>query len=168
MFGAYPIRRLDAEVLIDAICAVTGTSETYSSVIPEPFTFLPEGSHAIGLPDGSISSSFLELFGRPTRDSGLESERNTTPSAAQRRHFLNSSQIRTKIEQSSTLRKLLRNAGAPNSIASQLYTTILCRPPTAAEMTLIRETLSATPNRRDALIDLTWALLNTTEFLCRH
>ena len=167
-FGAYPIRRLDAEVLIDAICTVTGTSETYSSVIPEPFTFLPEGSHAIGLPDGSISSSFLELFGRPSRDSGLESERNSNPSAAQRRHFLNSSQIRSKIEQSPTLRKLIRNTGAPNNIASQLYLTILCRPPTAAEMTLIREALSATPNRKDALIDLTWALLNTTEFLCRH
>ena len=168
LFGAYPIRRLDAEVLIDAICAVTGTSETYSSVIPEPFTFLPEGSRAIGLPDGSISSSFLELFGRPSRDSGLEAERNSSPSPAQRRHFLNSSQIRGKIEQSSTLRKLLRNGGAPNNIANQLYTAILCRPPTAGEVTLVRETLSAAPNRKEALIDLTWALLNTSEFLCRH
>ena len=168
LFGAYPIRRLDAEVLIDAICAVTGTSETYSSVIPEPFTFLPEGSSAIGLPDGSISSSFLELFGRPARDSGLEAERNSNPNPAQRLHFLNSSQIRTKIEQSSLLRKLQRKVAGPNIIAGQLYTTVLCRPPTAEETALVRETLAATASRKEALIDLTWALLNTTEFLCRH
>ena len=168
LFGAYPIRRLDAEVLIDAVCAVTGTSETYSSVIPEPFTFLPEGSHAIGLPDGSISSSFLELFGRPSRDSGLEAERNSNPNPAQRLHFLNSSQIRAKIEQSTLLRKLLRKAAAPNIAAGQIYATILCRPPTAEETTLVRETLAATTNRKEALVDLIWALLNTTEFLCRH
>ena len=168
MFGAYPIRRLDAEVLIDAVCAVTGTSETYSSVIPEPFTFLPEGSHAIGLPDGSISSSFLELFGRPSRDSGLEAERNSNPNPAQRLHFLNSSQIRAKIDQSTLLRKLLRKAAAPNIAAGQIYATILCRPPTAEETTLVRETLAATTNRKEALVDLIWALLNTTEFLCRH
>jgi len=168
LFGAYPIRRLDAEVLIDAICAVTGTSESYTSAIPEPFTFLPDGSRAIALPDGSISSSFLELFGRPARDSGFESERNSNPSAAQRLHFLNSSQIRSKIEKSTSLTKLLRNAGAPNNTATQLYMDVLCRPPTEAEKSLVREVLGAAANRREALIDLTWALFNTTEFLCRH
>jgi hypothetical protein len=168
LFGAYAIRRLDAEVLIDAVGAVTGTSESYSSAIPEPFTFLPEGSRAIALPDGSISSSFLELFGRPSRDSGLEAERNSNPSAAQRLHFLNSSQIRSKIEKSPTLRELLRKPGQPNNIASRLYTAILCRPPTADEMALLTETLTATSNRKEALTDLAWALFNTTEFLCRH
>jgi hypothetical protein len=168
LFGAYAIRRLDAEVLIDAICAVTGTSETYSSAIPEPFTFLPDGARAIALPDGSISSSFLELFGRPPRDSGLEAERNSNPSAAQRLHLLNSSQIRSKIERGPALRKLLRNPGQPNNIANLLYTAILCRPPTAEEITLLRETLGAAANRTETLLDLTWALFNTTEFLCRH
>jgi Protein of unknown function (DUF1553)/Protein of unknown function (DUF1549) len=75
-FAQYPIRRLDAEVLADAICDTTGTTESYTSAIPEPFTFIPEGQRSISLPDGSISSAFLELFGRPPRDSGLEAERN--------------------------------------------------------------------------------------------
>ena len=61
----YLPRRLEAEVLIDAICQVTGTTEKYSSPIPEPFTFIPEGQRSIQLADGSISSSFLERFGRP-------------------------------------------------------------------------------------------------------
>ena len=57
-FAWYPLRRLEAEVLIDAICQVTGTSESYTSAIPEPFTFIPRGQRSISLPDGSITSSF--------------------------------------------------------------------------------------------------------------
>ena len=63
-------------MLIDALCQITGTTENYSSAIPEPFTFIPDDQRSISLPDGSITSSFLELFGRPPRDTGLESERN--------------------------------------------------------------------------------------------
>ena len=92
-------------MLIDALCQITGTTEEYSSPIPEPFTFIPEDQRSIALADGSTSSSFLELFGRPARDTGLESERNNQPTAAQRLHLLNSSHIRTKIEQSPSLHR---------------------------------------------------------------
>ncbi len=166
-FACYPLRRLDAEILIDALCAVTGSSETYSSLIPEPFTFLPDGTRAIALPDGSISSSFLELFGRPNRDSGLAAERNPKPSADQSLHFLNSSHVRNKIEKSELLRDVIR-ANGPNNPVTRLYLHILSRPPTDEETRIFRETVAAAPNRRDGLIDVTWALLNTTEFLCRH
>ena len=71
------LRRLEAEVLIDALCRITGTTEKYTSAIPEPFTFIPENQRSIALPDGSITRSFLELFGAPPRDTGLESERTT-------------------------------------------------------------------------------------------
>ncbi len=40
---SYPLRRLDAEVLIDAINQITGTSDLYTSPIPEPFTYIPDG-----------------------------------------------------------------------------------------------------------------------------
>lgn len=167
-FGCYPIRRLEAEVLIDALCQVTGSTETYSSLIPEPFTFLPDGTRAIAVPDGSISSSFLELFGRPSRDSGLAAERNVNPSAAQRLHFLNSSHVRMKIGRSSSLRELMSGGGGLESMATRLYLLILSRPPTDGEVRIFRETVTSTTDRRNALIDITWALLNTTEFLCRH
>ena len=71
-------------MLIDAICQITGTTEEYTSPIPEPFTFIPENQRSIELADGSIGSSFLEMFGRSPRDTGLESERNNRPTAAQR------------------------------------------------------------------------------------
>jgi hypothetical protein len=71
--------RLHAEVLIDALDEITATTESYSSAIPEPFTYIPGEMRSIALPDGSISSAFLEMFGRSTRDTGLESERNNRP-----------------------------------------------------------------------------------------
>ena len=49
-FAHYPLRRLEAEVLVDALCQITGTTETYSSMIPEPFTFIPEKQRSITLP----------------------------------------------------------------------------------------------------------------------
>ena len=54
----------DAEVLIDALCWIAGDGESYWSPIPEPFTFIPEHQRSIALADGSITSPFLELFGR--------------------------------------------------------------------------------------------------------
>ena len=40
----------------NALNQITGTTEQYSSAIPEPFTFIPEGQRSIALPDGSISA----------------------------------------------------------------------------------------------------------------
>jgi hypothetical protein len=168
LFANYPVRRLDAEVLIDALCAVTGTSESYSSPIPEPFTFLPDGTRAIAIPDGSISSSFLELFGRPPRDSGLAAERNAAPTAGQRLHFLNSSHVRRKLENSALLRDLQRDPRDPGQALNRLYLTVLSRHPTPGEREIFRATLASSNNRRNAMIDLVWALLNTAEFQCRH
>ncbi len=168
LFDCYRMRRLDAEVMVDALCSVTKTSEQYSSLIPEPFTFLPEGTRAISLPDGSISSSFLELFGRPPRDSGLAAERNSNPSAAQRLHFLNSSHVRKKIEGCELVRGSSGYRSNPNSAISSIYLTLFSRRPTPEESAVCRETLAQSGNRRDSVIDLVWALLNTNEFLCRH
>lgn len=74
------VRRLDAEVLADLIAQVTGTGEGHASTTPEPYGFTPEEVGAVGLPDGSITSPFLEMFGRPSRDTGRLSERD--PSGA--------------------------------------------------------------------------------------
>ena len=168
-FAAYPVRRLEAEVLIDALNQITGTSETYSSAIPEPFTFIPEGQRSIALPDGSINSPFLELFGRPSRDTGLESERNNRAVAAQRLHMLNSSHIRKKLEQGPYVRGLIQAGNRPHDIAESLYLTILSRYPTDGELRVATE-YGRTSNlkRGEIVIDLAWALINGAEFQFRH
>ena len=179
-FSHYPLRRLDAEVLIDALNEITGTTEKYSSPIPEPFTFIPEEQRSIALADGSITSSFLELFGRPPRDTGLESERNNRPSAAQRLHLLNSSHIQRKIEQGSGLRSLMQSKASPREVATRLYLTILSRFPTDKELKIVAAYTqpagsakggagqSGGAKGREAAVDLAWALINSAEFLYRH
>lgn len=169
-FAFYPLRRLEAEVFIDALCAVTGIPEEYESPIPEPFTFVPKGARAIELPDGSITSPFLEMFGRPPRDTGIASERNNQPSASQRLHMLNSSHIRKKIDQSPGLRAAIAGArDNPREAIDRLYLSILSRPPTEAEKASIREYIQSGPGKgRGAMADLAWALINSSEFLHRH
>ncbi|MCP4642945.1 MAG: DUF1553 domain-containing protein [bacterium] len=171
LFAHYAVRQLDAEVLIDALCLVFGSRESYSSPIPEPFTYVPEHQRTITLADGSITSPFLELFGRPSRDTGYESERNSNPTDPQRLHMLNSSHVQKKIMNSWRMRQLLKKAekgGAP-PVIREMYLIILSRFPTQEEMDITvayAETGGVAPAQ--AAADLAWALINTKEFLCRH
>ena len=170
LFACYPVRRLEAEVLIDALCWISGTQESYSSPIPEPFTFIPGENRSIDLADGSITSQFLEMFGRPSRDTGLESERNNQPTDAQRLHLLNSSHVQDKIERSARLNGLVKAAkGNRQMLANMIYLNILSRYPTQAEMAAVQQYFQTKDiNLRQAANDLAWALINTKEFLYRH
>lgn len=168
-FAAYPLRRLEAEVLIDALNQITGTTEKYASTIPEPFSYLPEEQRSIALPDGSITSPFLEMFGRPPRDTGLESERNNRFTAANRLHLLNSSHVQRKLERSPLLQSPSQSPGSLRASTATVYLTLLSRFPTAAEQTVIEAYAPAdAQHRRAILLDLVWALVNSTEFLYRH
>jgi hypothetical protein len=185
-FGSYPLRRLDAEVLIDAINKITGATDLYTSSIPEPFTYMPENQQAITLPDGSISSPFLTLFGRSARATGMESERNNKPMPAQWLHLLNSSHIQRKLEQGPKLKAILNSGHKPPQIIEELYLTILSRFPTPDELDTALAYVSASAvekngktaksggrpavvsKRRDDWMDITWSLINSTEFLYRH
>jgi hypothetical protein len=170
LFAYYPVRRLDAEVLVDALCWISGTRESYSSAIPEPFTFIPEENRSIELADGSITSQFLEMFGRPARDTGLESERNNQPTDAQRLHLLNSTHVQNKIERSRRLNGLLRAAkGNRRMLINMIYLNILSRFPTQAELGAAEEYFQTKGTTlKQAADDLAWALINTKEFLYRH
>lgn len=196
-FAHCALRRLEAEVLIDALCQITGTTEQYSSIIPEPYTFMPESQRAVALADASISSPFLEKFGRSSRDTGLESDRNNMPTASQRLHMLNSSHVRQKMETSAKIQSLLSpdpeweeivnkslTLLAPNPVVTKLsslltpgpkesriiteiYLTILSRMPTEDERR-IAETHFMETWGDGGPRDLFWALINSPEFCYRH
>jgi hypothetical protein len=108
------------------------------------------------------------MFGRPARDTGLESERNNRPTAAQELHMLNSSHIRRKIEESPKLRELLQSKRKPREIVDELYLTILSRPATLDELKTFRAYAQDRQKGRRPMLDLIWALFNSAEFLYRH
>jgi len=189
-FASYPLRRLDAEVLIDAINQITGASDLYTSPIPEPFTYIPEDLPAIALPDGSITSPFLTLFGRSARATGMANERDNKPMPAQWLHLLNSSHIQRKLEQGPRLRALLDSKRKQAEIIDELFLTILSRFPTPDEVRIVDGYGQVQPSRvarrgrpgaqpappgqpvvvknRGDWVDIAWSLINSTEFLYRH
>ncbi|MFH0965227.1 MAG: DUF1553 domain-containing protein [Planctomycetota bacterium] len=170
LFARYPVRRLDAEVLIDALCWIGADGESYSSAVPEPFTFIPQTQRTIALADGSITSQFLEMFGRPARDTGLESERNNQSTDAQRLYLLNSSHVELKIERSRRIQRLLRTSrGNRREIIRWLYLAVLSREPMETEVAAAQKYLETSRlNEQQGAVDLAWALVNTKEFLFRH
>jgi hypothetical protein len=168
-FSHYRLRRMDAEVLVDALCQITGTFEEYSSAIPEPFTFIPKKQRSIALADGSIKSPFLEMFGRPGRDTSLESDRNSDVSVYQSLHMLNSSHIQDKIMKSPLLKKLLREKMSSSERLDELYLHILSRFPTDEEREVILEYGKTSGLKGDEVaFDLAWSLINSKEFMLRH
>ncbi len=170
LFAYYPVRQLEAEVLNDALRWLGAEPEHYISAIPEPFTYVPDDERAIELADGSISSSFLEMFGRPARDTGTDSERSGQPTDAQRLYTLNSTDIRRMLETSPRLRAAIAlRRGNRRDQVTAVYYMVLSRPPTPTEVATASAYLEAggrTP--KQAVEDLAWALINTKEFLCRH
>src|SRR5262249_1543430 len=66
-YSHLPFKRLGAEQLMDALAAATGVSEKFDG--------FPLGTHAAQLPDTTVPSYFLELFGRPARNITCACER---------------------------------------------------------------------------------------------
>ncbi len=170
--GSYVLRRLEAEVLIDAINQITGTSDLYTSAIPEPFTYIPADQPAVAMADGSITSPFLALFGRSARATGMENERINKMLPPQWLHLLNSSHIQRKLEQGPRLHALFDPKRKPQDIAQDLYLTILSRFPTPDELKTVEDYAKpARPKaskRREDWVDIAWALINSPEFIYRH
>ena len=164
-FSHYPIVRLGAEQLSDAICKVTETSEKFQRIIPEPYTFIPPGHRATQLSDGDIGVPFLELFGRPQRDTPYESERNNDTSLWQALYLLNSDQLENKIASGPRTKRLIAEAKTNEQIVEEYFLAALSRPPSAEEKRKVLEYVAAHKNRGQAIGDVVWALLNTKEFM---
>lgn len=169
-FACYPLRRMDAEVLADALCEFTKTTESYMSMVPEPFTHIPASQRSIALSDGTIASSFLELFGRPGRDTGLFAERENDATKKQCLHLLNSSHILGKISKSGRPRNFFK--GKPEEVVKRVrwtYLTLYSRFPTEQELKIIQKYVKSTAESREkGGEDFIWALINSKEFLYNH
>lgn len=157
--GGFPARRLDAEVLDDAICSLTGAVRDFNSIAPEPYSFLPPTRKAVLIEDGSISSAFLLLFGRPARDSGLLEERNNTITAKQRLYLYNSSKLWRDLG-AMVARPSFKGLSHKDQI-EDLYMRFLSRPPVKDELFYLDQKNSI--NARD----VAWYILNSREFLYR-
>ena len=157
----YNVKRLPAEVLLDAIDFACRTQEK--------FTGIPPGTRAIELPDPNYSSYFLDTLGRPKRVITCECERTTQPNLAQVLHIANGDLLSRKVADHRGRADKLVTARLPEeSIVSELYLVTLSRPPRESELTQCRQIISEAPTVREGVEDVLWALCNSREFLFNH
>lgn len=164
-FSRYYPKRLNAEVLLDSVDYVTGSTTT--------FTGLPTGSRAVQIPDNGVNSYFLTVFGRPEGASACECERSMDASLAQSLHLLNSQEVQAKLSNGSGRATKLSNDDKITTQAKlkQLYRAAFSRDPLPDELAAAEAHISRAQNadaRKQAFEDVLWALVNTKEFLFNH
>lgn len=160
-YSRYPMKRLEAEVLFDAVCQVTGVGETFVGVA--------DNRRAIQLWDSHVPHDFLELFGRPVRESACECERVAEPTVGQVLHVLNSPGLHDKLRHAAgRLARLTRDVPDPGELADEIYLTCFSRFPDAAEKDVAINHLRSVARRQESAEDLAWTLMNSLEFLFNH
>ncbi|MGE5194934.1 MAG: DUF1553 domain-containing protein, partial [Deltaproteobacteria bacterium] len=174
-YSRYYPRRLQAEVLLDAIDQLAGTQTD--------FTNLPPGTRAVALPDNSYnrSSPFLRVFGRPEGESVCECERVQSSSLAQSLHLINAPDIKAKLASpNGRAERLAKDSRPIEDRIRELYLAAFSRAPRPQELQTAVAYLAETgvsvdgkpvdPQQaaRERFQDLVWALINTKEFLYNH
>lgn len=121
-------RRLNAEQLLDAITIATDHREKFTGV---PVTF-----RASQLPDNGVGKGgFLDLFGRPPRESACECERRTEVSFAQALNLVNGPTIAAAVsDPKGRVARVAKEAKSDREVVESLYLAALCRVPRPAEL----------------------------------
>ncbi len=168
-FAAYPVHRMEPELIIDTLAAVTGVRDRYRSVIPEPFTILPAGFSAVRIFDGSISSVALDNFGRSPRDTGRLDEVKCRVTASQRQWLMNSGVLYGRLQRVTRRYPGWRRMSMDKRIR-ELYLLVFSRYPSREEReTVKRHFASASPRERGRFwADVLWAMVNSREFIYHH
>ena len=160
-FARFYPRRLPAEVLLDGIAQVLD--------VPTPFPGLPPGTRAIQLPDENVAAPFLDIFGRPARQTACECERVDAPSLNQALELINSSEIQRKLTTSDGFAaKLAAGSTSAEETTKLAFVRVLGRPPRPDEAKAAIAFLESEPDRAEASRSLLWSLLATAEFLFNH
>ncbi len=171
-YSHYILRRLPAEVLLDALSQVTQ--------VPEKFEGYPVGMRALQLPDTQVDSYFLTVFGRPPRLETSESERQNDPTVTQALHIINGETLNRKLRAlGGTVDMLLKLGLSTDRVVEYLYLAAFSRFPTQGERGEILAQLlkpqedqsalwEAPGARRPVLEDLFWVMLTSNEFLFDH
>lgn len=155
-------RRLTAEVLLDAVCDVTGVKDSFSG--------LPKGARAVQTWNHKLDSDFMDAFGRPNASQECPCERDRKPSVVQALHLMNSNSLQDKLasDDGRATRLAKSNLGEPE-IVRELYLATFNRLPEPDELqTALRFFATPGSTRATATQDLAWALVNSAEFVFNH
>ncbi|TDU80820.1 cytochrome c [Prosthecobacter fusiformis] len=160
-FSHAQVRRVRAEILLDAISQITET--------PNKFQGLPLGARAVQIADGAVSNYFLNTFGRAKRESVCSCEVKMEPTLSQALHLMNGDAVNDRIKQGKVVSKLIAEKLTDDQIVENMFLRVFGRMPKDKEKESISQTLAAAPDQRQqALEDVFWALMNSKEFYFNH
>ncbi len=160
-FAHAMVRRVRAEVLLDAISSVTNT--------PNKFQGLPLGARAVQIADGAVSNYFLTTFGRASRTTVCSCEVKMEPSLSQALHLMNGDAVHQNIQRGKVVAALVKDGVKDKEIVEELYLRCFGRQPTTKEWAAVNAALAEAPDNRQAVLeDVFWALLNSKEFYFNH
>jgi hypothetical protein len=167
------IRRLPAEVTYDALVYATAAEDSRKKLDDEPGS-----SRAIGAVSGlngrdaGASSYAVNLFGKPPRAINCDCERSAEPNLLQLVYLRNDQELESLLDRKDGWLKTLRaDKGAKldnDEFIREAYLRTLNRLPTADELKVAREHLTASNDPIAGLRDVLWALLNTKEMIVNH
>ncbi|HTK76278.1 MAG TPA: DUF1549 and DUF1553 domain-containing protein, partial [Gemmataceae bacterium] len=173
-YSHYLIRRLPAEVILDAYSQVTGVPTPFDQIraggsgAPQaPTNNYPLGTRAQQLPDTQLISRFLDAFGRAQRAQTCSCERTQDASVPQALHLNNGQTLNDKLRSKDSLvAKWLAANATDKTVVGDLFLRALAREPSADEMKKLLAVLAdAAGDRREGLEDLAWGVLTGREFL---
>lgn len=155
------VRRVRAEVLLDAISQVTETKNKFQG--------LPLGARAVQIADGAVSNYFLTTFGRAKRESVCSCEVKMEPTLSQALHLMNGDAVNDRIRQGGLIPRLLKEGKTEQDIVTEIYLRVFGRAPKEKEILAITRALAESTDGKQAVLeDLFWALLNSKEFYFTH
>lgn len=158
-FSHQVARRLSAEQLLDAISQATGSPQKYDGV--------PLGTRAQQLADTKVAvGGFLDLFGRPARESPCECERTSEVSLGQALNLMNGATIENAvIDPNGRVAKLVAASKDDRKLVEEVYLAAMCRLPTKVESDAALKHIGTAKDRAEGAQDLMWALINSPAFL---
>lgn len=152
-------RRLSAEQLADALALATGSRQKFAEV--------PEDMKAQDLPDPHVGKDgFLDLFGRPQRESACECERRTELSLPQALNLVNGGDIANAVnDPKGRIAKAITAGVSDRDLVEEMYLAALSRLPNGKEFDQAATFLRSGTSRAARAQDLMWALVNSKAFL---
>ncbi len=169
-FARAKVMRYPAEVIIDAAHKSMSIEGEFSDSLKSKYAITMPGVDSVHLSKNPHENDkFLKIFGKPARLTNSDAERSNETTLAQVFELTAGKTLNTILShQENKIGQLLKNGKDDLEIIDELYWSILTRPPVDEEWSAFLSYLNMSSNRRSALEDVAWSLLNAKEFLLRR
>jgi hypothetical protein len=169
-FSKAIIRRWSAETLCDALHTALG--------VPFEVSAYPDVTRAGALPGArfitrsrrpTATELFLKEFGKPPRTTACDCERTIESSLSQVFTLTSGPGVSALLsDPQNRLHAWMGHDQPASDVVDALFWTFLSRAPQPAEIEKLTAYLNQAPDRRAALEDMAWSVINSKEFLLRH